>query len=403
MKMSGGPASLNLKLILLSIAVLLAAGTLIYTQYLVKELQEEEREIAELYANSFQYFLNSELESSDFTFVFENIVKPIDFPLILSDGKNNVSGINTAVRNLEIDTTLSDSEVQAFLQKKIDEFDNMNDPIPVLYENEIIQKIHYGESELVTRLRYYPYIQILMAFLFILIAYVSFSYVKKNEQSNIWVGMSKETAHQLGTPISSLMGWNEILKMSSTDPDKVTDISNEIDGDLNRLNKIANRFSKIGSKPELKNVNLFELIERVIQYFERRLSHSDTDTKLFISGDNLISSKINTELFEWVIENLIKNALDAIDKENGKIQFNISSHKKFIEISVSDNGKGIERKRFKDVFRPGYSTKKRGWGLGLSLAKRIVEEYHNGNIFVFSSEPGNGTTFKIILNKSPRN
>nr|MDA3859972.1 HAMP domain-containing sensor histidine kinase [Melioribacteraceae bacterium] len=236
--------------------------------------------------------------------------------------------------------------------------------------------------------------------MFIIIAYFSFSYLKKNEQSNIWVGMSKETAHQLGTPISSLLGWNEILKINKTNPDKVEDISEEMNNDLQRLNKIADRFSKIGSKPKLVSTNLTEVIESVVQYFNRRLpvTRKKTEIKIISSTDYLIP--LNRSLFEWVVENLIKNALDAIESKNGLITFELTEDDENLIIDVSDNGKGIDLKNRRDVFRPGYSTKKRGWGLGLSLTKRIVEDYHKGKIFVKSSILDEGTTFQIILRKN---
>jgi len=209
--------------------------------------------------------------------------------------------------------------------------------------------------------------------------------------------MSKETAHQLGTPISSLMGWNEILKMNYNNPDKVLDTAEEIDNDLSRLNKITRRFSKIGSKPELIENSPYEVIEKVINYFQRRLPQLGKNVSIEIKGDKGAKTKINAELFEWVIENLIKNSLDAIENIDGFIKFSVLQNKNKIEIEITDNGKGIESGRKKDVFRPGFSTKKRGWGLGLSLSKRIIEDYHKGKIFVKNSVIDEGTTFKIIL------
>jgi signal transduction histidine kinase len=209
--------------------------------------------------------------------------------------------------------------------------------------------------------------------------------------------MAKETAHQFGTPISSLMGWLEMLKMNYKEPDKVLDVTEEISNDVEKLNKITYRFSKIGAKPELAKKNVIEEMKQVVAYFERRLPQTGKSVELKISGDENACAEINSELFEWVIENLIKNALDAIEGTSGKIEISVKEFKKRVEVEVIDSGKGIEMKRRKDVFRPGYSTKKRGWGLGLSLSKRIIEGYHGGKIFVKSSMPGEGTTFKIIL------
>lgn len=396
MKMSGGPASVNIKMILMIIAVLIAIGTLYYTQTLVTKLQEKERQIVELYAKGIEYLANTTNPDVDITFLFDNIIKPIDFPLIQSDAENNVYN-KTDIRNVELDSSMNDEEFKIFVSKLLDEMDATHPPIEVKYEGIIINKIHYGDSEHIKQLRYYPYIQLLIAALFIIIGYIGFSSIKRSEQSNIWVGMAKETAHQFGTPISSLMGWLEMLKMNYKEPDKVLDITEEISNDVEKLNKITYRFSKIGAKPELTKKNVIEEMKQVTAYFERRLPQTGKSVDLKITGDETACAEINSELFEWVIENLIKNALDAIEGTSGKIQIAVRKVKKRVEVEVSDSGKGIEMKRRKDVFRPGYSTKKRGWGLGLSLSKRIIEGYHGGKIFVKSSMPGEGTTFKIIL------
>ncbi|MBU0561888.1 MAG: HAMP domain-containing histidine kinase [Bacteroidetes bacterium] len=401
MKMSGGPASLHIKLFLLSIGLFIAVGTLIYTQSLVNRLQKREKQTVELFASSLEYVANPKLTDIDFTFHLD-VIKKIDFPLILTDANDvfTLSNLGGGIRNLEIDSTLSESEKIEFIKGKIEELRALHPPIPVMYDDAILlNKIYYGDSELVSNLRYYPYLQIIFALIFILISYISFSYLKKNEQSNIWVGMSKETAHQLGTPISSLMGWNEILKLNHTNADKVIDISGEIDDDLIRLNKIANRFSKIGSKPELKEQNVYDVISKVIEYFQRRIPNFSNKVNLTLEGNTSSHAKLNIDLFEWVIENLIKNALDAIEKKDGFIKVVIHDSSKSIYIEVIDNGKGIEAKRRKDVFRPGYSTKRRGWGLGLSLSRRIIADYHKGRIFVRHSSLEEGTTFQITLRK----
>ncbi len=398
--MFGGSTSLKLKLTLLVLAALIVAGTFYYTNDIVQSLQNRERQVVELFANGLEYIANNDASNQDYTFIFENIVKPIDFPMILTDANDNpnVDGIGGGYKNLDIDTTLSKEEIKSILKKEIIEMSVINPPIIVTYADSIIQsKIYYGDSKLIAMLRYYPFLQVISALVFILIAYVSFSYVKKTEQSNIWVGLSKETAHQLGTPISSLLGWNEILKMSYAEPDKVLDVTYEMDSDLERLNKIAQRFSKIGSKPELKENNIYEILERVVNYFHRRLPHTGKNVSINLHGENEIMGKVNPDLFEWVIENLIKNALDAIESSEGKIDLRIVKINKLVEIEVEDNGKGIDQNRKKEIFKPGYSTKRRGWGLGLSLSKRIVEDYHRGKIFVKTTALNEGTTFKIIL------
>jgi len=401
MKMSGGPASINLKILLLVIALIIAAGTLYYTQNLVNKLQEKEREIVELYAKGIEYIVNSSNPNEDITFLFDNIIKPIDFPLVLSDADDEVNMYNrTDLRNIEIDSSLTEEEFKEFISEKIKEMDKQHSAIFVTYEDTLVlTKIHYGDSKHIERLRYYPYIQIVIATLFIVIGYVGFSSIKKSEQSNIWVGMAKETAHQFGTPISSLMGWLEMLKINYKNPDKVLDISEEITDDVEKLNKITYRFSKIGSKPELKSIVVYEDLKKVTDYFERRLPQTGKSVNLTIEGDKEVCAALNPELFDWVIENLIKNALDAIDTKEGTIRIVVETVRKNVEIEVSDSGKGIDLKRRKDVFRPGYSTKKRGWGLGLSLSKRIIEGYHGGKIFVKSSIQGEGTVFKVVLKK----
>jgi len=400
--MSGGPASINFKFFLVIVAVLIAAGTLFYTQNLVQKLQEKEKQIVELYAKGIEYIATTTDSCADLTFLFENIIKPIDFPLLITDQNDVVNLVDrSVVRNVEYDTTLSQSNLKDFFENKIKEMDGQHNPILVTYADSIIlQKIHYGDSELINRLKFYPYLQILVAALFIILGYIGFSSIKKSEQSNIWVGMAKETAHQFGTPISSLMGWIEMLKMHFQDKDRVLDITNEITDDVEKLNRITYRFSKIGAVPELKKLSVYEEIHKVKQYFERRLPQLGKGVEIILQGDKPANAELNAELFEWVIENLIKNALDAIDNKNGKIEIEVIEHQKGIEIDVTDNGKGIDLKRRKDIFRPGYSTKRRGWGLGLSLSKRIIEVYHKGKIFVKSSVIGEGTTFKIILKKS---
>lgn len=401
MKMSGGPASVNLKIFLLLIALAIAGGTLYYTQTLVQKLQQREREIVKLYAEGFEYIANSTTADADLTFLFDNIIKPIDFPIILTDRNDKVNILNKAdVRNISYDTTLSREQLKGYLENLVMEMDKIHEPINVTYADSIVlQRIHYGDSKLITQLKYYPYFQIIIAALFIILGYIGFSQIKKSEQSNIWVGMAKETAHQFGTPISSLMGWLEMLKLNYNKPDAVLDITEEISNDVEKLNKITYRFSKIGSKPEIKEYIVYDEIKKVTDYFNRRLPQTGKSVELSIEGNTSLCAKMHAELFEWVLENLIKNALDAIEKPNGQIRISISESKKGVEIEVADNGKGIDLRRRRDVFRPGYSTKKRGWGLGLSLSKRIIEGYHGGKIFVKNSIPGEGTTFKIILNK----
>lgn len=398
--MSAGPTSLRIKITLLIIALLIAGGTLFYTQNLVSKLQEKERQIVQLYAKSIEYVANSYSQDSDITFLFDNVIKPIDFPLIMTDAKDIVKS-KEDIKNLKYDTTLTSKELNEFFAENIKEMDKIHHPIIVTYADTIVlTKIHYGDSDLINQLKFYPVLQIVIATLFILLGYIGFSNIKSNEQSNIWVGMAKETAHQFGTPISSLMGWLEMLKINYGDKDKVLDIADEIDNDVEKLQRITYRFSKIGATPEIKPKPVLSEIRNVINYFEKRLPQTGKNVELKITGDENIKAEINTELFEWVIENLIKNALDAIENKKGVITISIKVVRKLVDIEISDNGKGIDLKRRKDIFRPGYSTKRRGWGLGLSLSKRIIEDYHGGKISVKTSVPGEGTTFKILIKKA---
>jgi len=397
---------MNIKFYLLILAIVITAGTFFYTQDLVRKLENSERQIVELYANSLQFIADPSTNTNeDFTFVFENMIKRINFPLILTNPNSQPLGnYGDGTRNIDIDTTLSPDEIRIFLQVKIQELSEINEPIDVLYTDyegneQVFNKIYFGNSDIIQQLKYYPFLQILFGFFFLAIAYISFSYLKKTEQSNIWVGMAKEIAHQLGTPISSLMGWTELLKLKLTSPDEVLNVSNEMENDLTRLNKITNRFSKIGSKPSLKEYNIIEVIDNVTKYFDKRLPQTGKDVELIFYNTSTILLNLNAELFEWVIENLIKNAIDAIGSKKGKIFITIIEKNDSVEIEVADNGRGINPKNKKNIFKPGYSTKSRGWGLGLSLSKRIIEDYHKGRLLLKNSVPEEGTTFLVILNK----
>ncbi|MCB9249030.1 MAG: HAMP domain-containing histidine kinase [Ignavibacteriales bacterium] len=399
---------MNIKLVLLVIALVITAGTFYYTQYLVNDLQKSERQIVELYANTLEFIANPNSDNNtDLTFIFENIIKRINFPLMLTDAHGVPMNyeIGSGIKNIEIDSTWDEAELVTFLKDKVNELASIHEPINVSYKDakgkeRIFNKIYFGNSDLIQKLKYYPFLQVLFAILFLVLSYVSFSYVKRNEQSNIWVGMAKEIAHQLGTPISSLMGWTELLKMKINKPDEVLSVAEEMESDLSRLNKITNRFSKIGSKPILKPNDLNEVLESVVKYFEKRLPQTGKDVQLIYSNGTSIKYNMNASLFEWVIENLIKNAIDAIGSDKGKILVTLEEKENTIEIEVADNGKGINPKNRKDIFRPGYSTKSRGWGLGLSLSKRIVEDYHKGKLILKSSILNEGTIFLIILNKN---
>ena len=402
------PRSVNIKALLLLVAVLIVVGTLFYTQHIVQQLLEKERQGAALYAKSIQSIANPPAnlgaDMTDYSFIFDEIIRSIDFPMILTDPQHQpIPPYKTSARNIEFDTTLSADAQAAFFRGKIAELDAQNPPIKIFVQDTIVLSyVHYGESALITRLRWLPYFEFAVAGMFVLLGYVGFSYIKRNEQSSIWVGMSKETAHQLGTPLSSLMGWIEIMKSYAEEDQKQLVTIAERENDIKRLQIVTERFSKIGSKPSLRRENLYEVIEGVIVYFQRRLPSRTGDRKniaISITGNARPSAMINRDLFSWVIENLIKNAVDAMEDGTGEITFTFEETGNAVFIDVRDTGKGIDMKAKQDIFRPGYSTKQRGWGLGLSLSRRIIETYHKGKIFVKESRLGKGTTFRIRLVK----
>ena len=305
-------------------------------------------------------------------------------PMILVDEKGAV--INT--QNLDSLKALK----PVFLEKQLAIMKEQNEPIVISYDGKNKQYIYYRDSDLLNKLTYYPIALILILVLFLAVIYLFYSSNKAAETNKLWTGMAKETAHQIGTPLSSLLGWISILKMEKVDETYI----DEIEKDVHRLNTIANRFSKIGSTPELKKENIVNITKQAFDYLESRSSKQITF--YFSTADNEINVKLNSELFGWVIENLIKNAIDAM-LGKGELKLSIESNQKKVKITIDDTGKGMPKKLFKQIFKPGFTTKKRGWGLGLSLSKRIVEDYHNGKISVKKSEIDKGTSFEIILDK----
>ena len=386
----------NFKILLLIIASAFVIGMLFYSQRLTDQLLEREREVVDLYAKSWEYVTSDKSTSGDFNFLFNEVIRTIDFPVILTDAQNN----HQYDKNLVYDTTMTPAQKEAFFRATIAEMDRQNKPIKItLNDTLVLNYVHYGESELVGQLRWLPILEIALATIFIFVAYVGFSTIKRSEQSNIWVGMAKETAHQLGTPLSSMMGWLERVKSEARDNPRQSESITEMEHDVERLNKVAARFSKIGSKPDLREENVAEVIQGVINYIAKRIPKSGKKVDLIIETPGSFPAQINRELFEWVIENLMKNALDAMEGPTGRITFALSSAGAKTTIDVTDTGKGIDQKFHKEVFRPGYSTKKRGWGLGLSLSKRIIEDYHKGKLYVKQSTIGVGTTFRMRLVK----
>jgi len=324
-----------------------------------------------------------------------NLDANVDLPLKIIENNSNIPMILVNDKG-EIEYFQNLDSVKAlnpnYLEKQLTEMKAENAPIEVSYKGKNKQFIYYRDSDLLNRLTYYPIALILILVLFLSVIYMFYSSNKVAETNKLWTGMAKETAHQIGTPLSSLLGWIAILKMESIN-DKYVE---EIEKDVSRLNTIANRFSKIGSTPELKKENVVTITKQAFDYLESRSSKQISFS--FTTTDTEIYTNLNTELYGWVIENLIKNSIDAM-LGKGALNLNIEDTPKKVKITVSDTGKGMPKKLFKQIFKPGFTTKKRGWGLGLSLSKRIVSDYHKGKIFVQKSETGIGTTFEILLNK----
>ena len=393
------------KIALILSGFLIVAGILWYTHTTVRLLQGREKQIADLYAKSLAYLAAARSVEGDYSFVFDEIIRKsyfIDFPIVLTDADSEpIVPTENAYKNIELDSSLTDVERRAQLRSIVAELDRQNPPIRVTYQDTVVLNlVHYGESPLVTQLRWLPYVEISIVAAFVLIGYAVFSYVKKTEQGSIWVGMARETAHQLGTPISSMMGWIELLKDQAGPGDqRLTETLTDMENDLQRLQKIADRFSKIGSRPDLRQENLVEVIQNVLKYFTRRLPHMGKKVEIVLTTTEPVVASINRELFEWVIENLTKNALDAIDSGVGRITITLTEQAGTVLIDITDTGKGIEPSYRKEVFRPGFSTKTRGWGLGLSLSQRIIETYHRGRLMLKETRPNAGTTFRIRLRK----
>lgn len=373
------------KLVLLSLAVLIGAASLWYTNNLVEELSKEERKKVELWAKGTKQLVGAEDPNQDLSFILEVITNNETVPVILVDENDNIQ----SYRNLDA----LKSRKEDYLKKQLEIMRKQNEPIEIILTEGHKNFIYYKESTLLAKLFYYPFIQLGIIFLFIIIAYFAFSASRKAEQNQVWVGMAKETAHQLGTPISSLMAWVEYLKLKqSVDEAMISDVEK----DIKRLETITERFSKIGSAPVLKDSNIVNVLETSVGYIKKRTSDKVKFEMHFPAEELLVP--INIPLFEWVIENLCKNAIDAMGGA-GQIDVFLENAGQEVLIDIQDTGKGIAKSKQKTIFQPGFTTKPRGWGLGLSLVKRIIEFYHAGKIYVKSSEIDKGTTFRIVLKK----
>ena len=383
------------KIAILIIALIIGGASIYYTQRLVNRLAEREQRMIDLYAKGLKYVVDPSNEGS-LSFLFQEIIEANNsVPVILTDQYEN------PISDKNLDSIRPDAapeEREQFYREEIKEMKKQHPPIVVEIAPGLKNYIFYKNSYLLRQLLYYPYVQLTIIAIFAIIAFLAFSYSKNAEQNRVWVGLAKETAHQLGTPLSSLMAWQELLK---EDPKYQQDeFVVELEKDIRRLEMITARFSNIGSIPTLRSENILNVVEDTIQYIKTRVS---IKVKFSVKTELPLETevKINKPLFDWVIENVCKNAVDAIGNTGiGEINIKISGlENNKVAIDISDTGKGIPRSRFNEVFEPGYTTKKRGWGLGLTLVKRIVENYHAGKIFVLNSEIGKGTTFRIVVNR----
>ena len=384
----------NLKWVILAVSTIISIGSVFYTNVLVEQLKERERNQVKLYARALEYTVNE--SNNNIFFVSEEIVnKNNSIPTILLSDQNEFIDFT----NLDIDTNWSLKRKNEMLLRELNEMKRAYPPIEILLKDPTTQEVfgkqfvYYKNSFLLTQLIAYPYIQLSVIAIFGFISYLAFNYSKTAEQNRVWVGLAKETAHQLGTPLSSLMAWVEVLR---DDPDiRNKGIAEELDKDIKKLTVVTERFSSIGSTPILKEENIYNLIQNVVAYLQPRVS-SRINFELYTLSEN-ITAMVHAPLFEWVIENLCKNGVDAMGS-SGTIAIKIlRGNENRVLIDISDTGKGIPKSILSSVFKPGFTTKKRGWGLGLALAKRIIELYHQGRIYVKSSEENQGTTFRIEL------
>lgn len=387
------------KYLLLAFAIVIASGSLIYTRYLVKNIARSERTRAQVWAMSMRQILNS--DDNDFLQYTIAVRDSLIVPAIVTDGKGDIRlsrGLDTTKTFIDLPSADNKKKYDPeYFKEELEYMKKQHEPIrtQILGEETLV---YYKDSPLLQQLRLFPYIQLTVIAIFLLMAYTAFSSARKSEQDQVWVGLAKETAHQLGTPISSLMAWIELMKEKFNAEDDV--LVAEMENDVKRLEIVADRFSKIGSKPVLEEHGVYEVVKDFVDYFRVRVSKN---ISFEMSGNPHLNAGLNVPLFDWVIENLLKNAVNAIDgKGSIKVEITGNKIKNQVYIDVTDTGKGIPRSKFDTVFQPGYTTRKRGWGLGLSLTKRMIENYHNGQIFVKDSEVGKGTTFRIVL-KNTRN
>ncbi|MDF3077311.1 MAG: histidine kinase [Sphingobacteriaceae bacterium] len=392
------------KFLLLAFAVIIAGASLWYTNYLVKNISVAERTRAEIWATAQKEIASMYDANDEFVTLIYSIRDSLSLPAIVTDSNENIiyyRGLDSTKTYVKVPADDLDSHAEQiydpkYFHNQLAEMKQQHSPIILKISSKDYWKVYYRDSPLLTQLQVFPYIQLTVIAIFLLIAYMVFSSSRRSEQNQVWVGMAKETAHQLGTPISSLMAWIELLKSkfnAEGDPLMI-----EMENDVKRLEMVADRFSKIGSKPILQSHNVYETVKEYVDYFGVRTSDK---IQILIAGDDQAEALMNIPLFDWVLENLFKNSVNAIEGA-GKIEVTVTENlaKEQVIIDVCDTGKGIPRLKWETIFQPGYTTRKRGWGLGLSLTKRIIENYHNGQIYVKDSDPGRATTIRIVLKSS---
>lgn len=453
--------SVQLKLGLIVFAVGIAVASLWYTQRLVDRLQKREQAVIQLWADALEQVVQTQQSGNphrsvfrrldaylqavqgtptpdtlsseqiagfrnavdwaqtmpptrEFSFILNQILEPNQFsvPAIITDStkRRPLSWQNVGVPDTLGALPPKDSaEAMERLRSELAEMKTAFEPIPVRIDvseapngedqngTQLTQYVFYDESVLITELRIFPWVQLVFVGLFVMVGYFGFSYIRRSEQSSLWMGMAREAAHQLGTPLSSLMGWIEVLRSPDPDAETKEQALDEIENDVERLQRVADRFSDIGSQPKLERCDLVPIVEQTASYLRRRIPRQGQSIDLTVDMPNSLVAEANEELFAWVLENLLKNSLDAIEDEEGTITVRGREEEGQVFIEVEDTGRGIERQQWKNIFRPGYSTKQRGWGLGLSLARRVVENYHGGSLELVSSTVGEGSTFRIQI------
>jgi signal transduction histidine kinase len=383
---------------LMILGIVVIAGFLVYTtEKMVSELKASEARLANAYASQWKRAAES-TDPHEIGYLFDQIILRSDFPIVVADAEGNPLYWRGLDDIAESDTSQATRGRILDLMKRMEaEYP----PVPITYEDQLIYNLYYGNFELINAVARFPYIEVGLTSLFLLIAYVSFRNIKRAEQRYIWVGMAKETAHQLGTPLSSLMGWLEVLEHKSkdgTDDQQLDEVAVKMKTEIKRLTRVAQRFSQIGSDPDRKPQALEPVVDEVVAYFRQRLPYGGEGVNIRSEFTPVGDVPINTELIAWVLENLIKNALEAVDRKTGLVTVELGPHPRGgVQVAVTDNGRGVPPKEQKKIFAPGFTTKKRGWGLGLSLARRIVMEYHHGDLYLESSVPNEETRFIIHL------